>query len=426
MTDPYVPSDSAYRPRDIVESFLQTAVVLDDLVVISPASAGQEGAAPVRPIVIPDFPETLAASDDDASQYRSGVRLNADIVINAFADIGMVCAVLKAAPGGEFEKRTAKAAVRADMVVLDWKIHDSAGDVALSVMRNILADDQNNNRLRLIAIYTGEPDLRGIYERIQVAIEDFYEGEELEADCPSRITKGPVRVVILAKEGTFNSHSSSPGHQEVTERELAGRLADEFVSMTSGLLRNVALAGIATIRNNTHRILASFDQNLDPAYLGHRLLLSNPPDAEDHLVSALGSELLSVLEEDRPGAHANIDAIERWLKGVNGPNVSKPFPFSEKANAVNSLLNWLQRGIKGETQLPTGKKTLKKRGTEIFAADAAAAIPFQSALRCIAQPEDQLSRASSTIDSRGHFIYNKRQRLQVLTLSPTKVRQHPS
>ena len=59
-------------------------------------------------------------------------------------------------------------------MVLDWQIHESAGDVALDVMRNILADDQNSHRLRLIAIYTGEPDLGAISRRIQEAIQDFY------------------------------------------------------------------------------------------------------------------------------------------------------------------------------------------------------------------------------------------------------------
>ena len=109
---------------------------------------------------------------------------------------------------------------------------------------------------------------------------------------------------------------------------MAEKLADEFGSMTTGLLRTVALAGIATIRENAHKILARFDQTLDAAYLGHRILLPHPPDAEDHLVAALGSELLSVLEEDRPGTHAGIEAIERWLNRAGGPDISEPFSFA--------------------------------------------------------------------------------------------------
>ena len=66
--------------------------------------------------------------------------MDADAVIGGFADIGSVCAVLNPAPGDEFRERTVKTARRADIVILDWKIHDSVGDAALEVMRDILQE----------------------------------------------------------------------------------------------------------------------------------------------------------------------------------------------------------------------------------------------------------------------------------------------
>ena len=107
------------------------------------------------------------------------------------------------------------------------------------------------------------------------------------------------------------------------------------VTMTNGLLRTVALAGITTIRENAHRVLARFDETLDAAYLGHRILLPHPPDAEDHLVAALGSELVSILDEDRPGAHADIEAIKQWLNRPDAPDVSEPRVFAPTAEATN-------------------------------------------------------------------------------------------
>ena len=375
MTDDNVPTDPGYQPRAIVESFLQNVVILDDLVVMSRQGDERPDATPDTTIRRPDYPESPAASDMEAGSNRADVSLTADTVINAFADLGMVCAVLKAARGSAFPERTVKAAVRADIVVLDWKIHESDGNVALDVMRRILADDQNSHRLRLIAIYTGEPDLGDISRRIQEVIQDFYEGEDLVVDCPSRITKGPVRVVIFAKTGTVTAHSPSPRHQEVAERELAEKLADEFGTMTAGLLRTVALAGIATIRENAHRVLARFDRHLDPGYLGHRLLLPHPPDAEDHLVAALGSELLSILEEDRPGAHADIRAIERWLTESHVSDRTEPFRFPGKTSAIDRWLHLLQRGIESNGgELPQGGKPgLISKGTTAFTDDAATA-----------------------------------------------------
>ena len=372
MTDANGSSPSGHHPRDIAKSFLQNVVVLDDLAFMSPPKA-----VPAGPLAEPDYSEPSAVSDDAIGSDQRGARLDADAVINAFADIGAVCAVLHPVPGDEFKARTAMAAVRADIVVLDWKIHDSYGDAVLGVMRDILQNDANSHRLRLIAVYTGEPDLNEIASRTETVINEFYPDEVLKTDGPFRISKGPVRVVILVKQGTANDLIPDLSEQEVAEPDLANRLVCEFVSMTSGLLRNVALAGIATIRNNAHKILRHFDETLDPAYLGHRLLLPHPPDAEDHLVAALGSELLAVLEEDQPGRHANISAIERWLawRHDNGLNLHEPVSPPSHLNAVDCWLACLKSGLAAPTsQLPKeDKSTLKKKGTEQFATDSSAA-----------------------------------------------------
>lgn len=367
MIDVDTPTDLVPRPRTIVESFLQTVVILDDLVVMSQQGAEKSGEATDTTIVSPDYPESSAANDKGSNTERSDVPLNADRVINAFADLGVVCAVLNAAPDDAYPARIAKAAHRADIVVLDWKIGDSVGDVTLELAKNILLEDQNNPRLRLIAIYTGEPDLAHIYDRVQTILEEFYGSSRPSAIDPIRISKGPIRVVILAKEGTINEHTARLGYEQVPERELADKLVDEFVSMTSGLLRNVALAGIATIRENSHRVLAKFDQTLDPAYLGHRMLLPHPPDAEDHLVAALGSELLSILEDNRPGVHAGIEAIGRWLEGVDGTDISEPFQFPGMASTCDGWMSLLRQGIDAkDVQLPCTKKELGRRSTQPF------------------------------------------------------------
>ena len=377
MTDQNVATDPAYQPRSIAESFLQNVVILDDHVIMSKQGDENRDPPPSTTVRRPDYqeyPERLAASDKGTGSRRSDVPLTADTVIDAFADLGMVCAVLRVANDPAVPERTVRAAVRADMVVLDWQIHESAGDIALDVLRRILADDQSSHRLRLIAIYTGEPDLGGIFRRVEKVIDSFYEGDKLVSDSSSRITKGPVRVVILAKRGTVRDHNPMPLPREVAETELPQTLVDEFGEMTSGLLRTVALAGITTIRENAHRVLARFDQTLDAAYLGHRILLPHPPDAEDHLVAALGSELVSILDEDQPGAHADIDAIEHWLNGSGAPDVSEPRVFAS-ADVTKECLQLLLRGIDAPdtNYIKDGKKTLKTRGTELFTDCSAAA-----------------------------------------------------
>lgn len=322
MTEPTIASEPPQDPRQVVESFLHSVVVLDDVLEMSAVGEKRLAAVSVSEITSPSYPERLSATDDTDMSPDRGAPLNVDVVVNAFADMGLVCSVLNPAPfddareslGNPFPRRITKAAVRADIVVLDWKIRDSSGEITLDILRQILSDDCSSRRLRLIAIYTGEPNLCEIAESVKKTIQEFYMENELESEHLSRLSKGPIRIVTLAKEGTISSHSPSSGFSEVTEVQLANTLVEEFVSMTSGLLPNVALAGIGTIRNKAHSILERFTQELDPAYLGHRLLLPYPPDAEGHLVEALASEILSVLQEGRPGAQASIEAIGKRLR----------------------------------------------------------------------------------------------------------------
>ena len=405
MTESTVPYDLAYQSRDLVESFLQNVVVFDDLAVMSAMHHEHPDGGTVGQLSSPQYPELTAAKDDPVRVTQRGAHLDADAVIKGFADIGSVCAVLNPVPGDAFQERIAKAAIRADIVVLDWKIHHSVGDATLSIVRSILQSDQNGNRLRLIAIYTGEPNLAQISERTQAVVDEFYSDEILEMDDRLRISKGPVRVIVLAKEGVTNDRALERQAQEVAEVDLARRLVDEFALMNSGLLRSVALAGIASVRNKAHRVLTRFDRRLDAAYLGHRLLLHHPPAAEDQVVAALGAELLSVLEADRPGLYADISAIRHWLsakqregsshdeavdpvqkraqpeeinqqEGDNVVDLGAPWGFREGADLVEAWSELLLRGVDTDgVTLPTGGKApLKKKSTEVFAHSSDAAM----------------------------------------------------
>ena len=371
------PTGFRSRTRDVVESFLRTVVLLDDLAVMSTSTGKPAEAAASAPLSVPDYPQSPTPKDEIPSRYPQGVRLDADAVIGGFADIGSVCAVLNPAPGDEFRERTVKTARRADIVILDWKIHESVGDAALDVMRGILREDRQ--RLRLIAFYTGEPNLHEIFDRVKDVATAFYEDDELLVSDGFRISKGPLRIVVLAKQGTLSDLQPELRNQEVAESQLADRLVNDFALMTGGLIRNCAIEGITAIRDNAHRILAKFEDSLDPAYLGHRLLLPHPPDAEDHLVEALGSELISVLEESRPGACADVDAIESWLeqREHEGLGISERFPFPETKKLADGWRDLLSRGIDDANAIlpkEMGKTKLRKQATEPFAKDTEAAL----------------------------------------------------
>ena len=99
------PTTFRSRTRDVVESFLRTVVVLDDLAVMSRTTAEPIGSEVSAPLNIPDYPQAPVPKGDTIRRDPQGVGLDADAVINGFADIGSVCAVLNPAPGDEFHER---------------------------------------------------------------------------------------------------------------------------------------------------------------------------------------------------------------------------------------------------------------------------------------------------------------------------------
>ena len=370
MTDANGPNSFRRRARKIAESFLQTAVILDDFAEMPSPERAQPRQIRSRITNGPDYRELPDTEDLRTRRDPRDAPLDARAVIDGFAEIGSTCAVLRPSPDEEYHEKTIKVAARADIVILDWKIHDSTGEEALSLLKDILTSDQNNCRLRLLAIYTGEPNLQQVSDQVQKAISEFYTGEQIDAEDPYRISKGPLRIVILAKAG-FRADTSPATGQETAELDLATRLVDEFALMTEGLLRNVALAGISAIRQQSHRLLTKFDRHLDPAYLGHRQMLSNPNDAEDHLAEALAAEIFSVLSDERPGEQANADAIRDWLTSMQaaGLDLSTPFAFPKTTKPVDGWHQLTSQGA-GSKHVTrpnqVGIKKLGKIGTRAF------------------------------------------------------------
>ncbi len=362
--------------REVAENFLQSAVILDDLAWMGPLEHHATQQVALQP---PDYDVSTQSSQDAGTSTPDGVPLDAKAVVDGFVEFGMVCAVLRFGEEETTWSKVRKAAIRSDIVILDWKIGDSYGDKVLEVIQCMLNDDQHGERLRLLAIYTGEPDLAGIAGQVKETINQFYDNATLICGDPYRMTKGPVHVVVLAKQGAGQKGVPDTLDQEVAEADLANRLIDEFSRMTVGLLRNVAMEGLAVVRNETYRILGKFNPELDPAYLGHRLLLPYPEDAESHLVEALGAELLSILAEHRPGTMANATAIRAWLKAKTreGLDLSFPLSYSQwegEGSCVEYWMELLTKGIDGEgVTKPTPRK--KRRDVaEVFVDDKEAAL----------------------------------------------------
>ena len=304
-----MPDDFNPRCREIVTRFLLTAVVVDDQPYFeSPVRGG---------LTPPGRGDHVATEDGREVGARNSHSLSATAVTASFVEQGLICSVIE--PGrGPDETELPATVKRADVVVVDWRLHGDRGERALALLKWIVNDDANE-RLRLIAVYTGEPDIRtigsSIADELRAAGYAFESVAGRDGDLV--YAKGSCLIVIYAKPGTTVEPELRT--RSVRESDLAERLIGDFTGMVEGLLPSIALTGLTAIRENAHKVLRRFETKLDPAFLTHRACLPSPADSEQHMVAQLASELHGIMDEavakERP---AGVEAIERWLDKFKG------------------------------------------------------------------------------------------------------------
>ena len=246
-------------------------------------------------------------------------------------------------PGDEIDTQVTKVAELADIVILDWILDEDNGARATDLIRKILEGENGLDRLRLIAVYTGERDLRAVADQAAQALSERY-GEDPDRPSAFVALKSPVRLVVFGKQYTqVPSEDTELSERIVEPSALPKRLIREFAEMTMGLMSNVAIAGLTEVRFQTHKLLNNFSHELDPAYLGHRLLLANPPEAEEQVVAMLAAELFSILEDGDVEKQAGIDSIRAWIEEMKA-NESLRLSYLS-LTSEDALTGLLERGI---------------------------------------------------------------------------------
>jgi len=291
--------------QEVAEKFLHTVVFVDDQ----------------AEFIKPDRPKELekpgrgggkGKDSQESGNRRNTHELDAKKVIDVFASKGMVCSVLKPDEGEDPFGLATKAAERADVLILDWRIYDDDGEKAMGIIGNIIASDLSENpRLRLIIVYTGEPNIDAISEKIK----EKHCGNFNKSDGGFAFSQGHLRIVIFAKDGA--SVPDEYSDRVISIDDLSDRVIAEFAKITAGLVSNVTLGSLSVLRDNTHHILGRLGPEMDPPYLAHRALLPNPGDAMNHVVDIIASEFHSLLDTYEVGEKANLRFIKAWIDMKN-------------------------------------------------------------------------------------------------------------
>ena len=299
-------ADYGQRCRGIAKRFLLTAVVIDD----EPYFQNEQASTLRTP------GRTDDTTDDHPQQCEHVVArqsLDAMAITDAFAQQGMICGIV--VPNRqEGARNLINAARRADLVVIDWQLGGDNGATAVALLKSILSADQGA-RLRLIAIYTGENDLRGIRTNIagELTASGFVLENDGHADTEIVLARGHSRLVLYAKNGT--GLPAELAERSADEDRLPERLIADFTRMVQGLLPSIALTALAAVRENAHKLLDKFAARLDAAYLTHRSCLPSPGDSEQHMVEQVSSELHGIMDDAVAEFNpAGVEAIELWLQ----------------------------------------------------------------------------------------------------------------
>ncbi|TAJ40110.1 MAG: hypothetical protein EPO55_10230 [Reyranella sp.] len=224
--------------------------------------------------------------------------LDTEVLVNAAMDLGLICSVVRPPKGKSIKAKVGSAATRADIVCLDWELHGDGGESATQIIAEILrSDEKRSGRLRLIAIYTGDMNNNQILDKVFNALPKSYrDRHDLTKSNVCIESNHGLRIVCL-----FKAHgvqlTDSRQERQVKERDLPDRLQREFALLAGGLLSNVALATIASIRDSTHHVLAKMTKAVDAPYFHHRSILPMVSDAEEYSVDVVLSDLKSEIDK---------------------------------------------------------------------------------------------------------------------------------
>jgi hypothetical protein len=222
-------------------------------------------------------------------------RLDVKTLTDEFAKAGLVCGVMKPDQDSPSAETVVAVARRADIILLDWRL-DDRGERASEIVKRLAECDG----MRLIAIYTSAGGLDRIAESLAACLnEGDRDGVPRYVHEPDsfRVTGDGLTIEVYAKEGSQGDEAES--ERLILPQDIPGQLIDDFVRTTHGIVPTAAIATIGALRVDTSKVLGLLGADLDPGYLGHRMLLSDPDESGEHLIDLISSELRAVIEDNK-------------------------------------------------------------------------------------------------------------------------------
>lgn len=350
-------TDLEHFSRAAAKNYLQSIVFVDDEI-YSNASGHPVVVTSELPLFKTPFTNT-AVQQSPATETEIGTKTvpyHPKQLVESFAREGMVCALYEPVEDFKTEPTSElfKLCERADVVILDWDLFGQDGRNILPLLGNLVNQSQSSlpHHSRLCVIYTTKPDLT----RVSGAIYDYLgkEGLTVEDVRDSTLIAGATRIIVLGKPNVPGRTEEAKA-LEVAEDKLADRVIEEFARMHRGILTSYALHGLASVRQNSKRILDKLHCDLDGAFLLHRALLIENEEAFEQIPELLAEEILAILLDNQLPAddvsQITADTASKLtLHGVTWPQVDKKTP-AEIEQLARSFLGAGAAAIAGQYEV---------------------------------------------------------------------------
>lgn len=314
--------------RRVLSEFLQTAVVIDDA-----AYGAGKVEKQVTKVEMPGRgPRKTDSIAEPPARTQSAHSLNTQLLVETFANEGLVCAVIAPQKRETIAEHLGRMVERCDIVIIDWQMFDDNGMRTRALIEDLCKRD-SGDRLRLVCVYSGEKDLKQIFNSINEEIDGLSHQDKRKL----LLRKDHLIVTVLGK-------------QDVPEDKIVKTLLKRFSKFTKGLLSNAVLAALAGLRHNVHRIVKKFDSELDPAYISHRIM-SNPVDTvESEILSIIASELESIVHQSSASDYVDSNAIKRFVHNLGDNKIKYKMLACEEEEAPGFLKQLIEEGYDGKRE----------------------------------------------------------------------------
>jgi hypothetical protein len=267
-------------------------------------------------------------NDDSGCSSNTAENYHPRQLMESFARKGIVCALYE--PREKFSTESNSEIFllceRADVIILDWDIHNDGGDRASHLLSELIKKSQGESphHVRFCAIYTIQQGLHHVLETLFDNLKRYNCDIDIQNN-ELHLVAGATRICVFGKP-TSLKRTDFDSKYEVLENHLADRVIGEFAALHHGILPAFALHGLASVRRNTKRLLDKFNSELDGAFLLHRALVLNSSDAFDELPELLSDEIRAVLEDSWPSSlpisDIALSTIEELQLAVPSPRLT--------------------------------------------------------------------------------------------------------